>query len=146
MCVYISGEDWVWYVCDVLYTVLYGCVSCFVVHENCLHPLPISAPNSSLSKSDKDLIVTGNHDSLADIDPDIGIHLIQNNQCIYYNITEFNSAMTDKTHISILAVNIQSFYKNFKQFQHYVNSLEVKWSFIKISETWGNLILLYITQ
>ena len=29
--VHISGEDWVWYVCDVLYAVLYVRVSCFVV-------------------------------------------------------------------------------------------------------------------
>ena len=29
--VHISGEDWVWYVRDVLYAVLYVCVSCFVV-------------------------------------------------------------------------------------------------------------------
>ena len=28
---YISGEDCVWYVCDVLYTVLCVCVCCFVV-------------------------------------------------------------------------------------------------------------------
>ena len=31
MCVYISGENLVWYVCDVLYAVLYVRVSCFVV-------------------------------------------------------------------------------------------------------------------
>ena len=29
--VHISGVDWVWYVCDVLYAVLYVHVSCFVV-------------------------------------------------------------------------------------------------------------------
>ena len=31
VCVQISGEDSVWYVCDVLYAVLYVGVSCFVV-------------------------------------------------------------------------------------------------------------------
>ena len=31
VCVHISGEDGVWYVCDVLYAVLYVRVSCFVV-------------------------------------------------------------------------------------------------------------------
>ena len=31
MCVHISGEAIVWYVCDVLYAVLYVRVSCFVV-------------------------------------------------------------------------------------------------------------------
>ena len=31
MCVHISGEDSVWYVCDVLYAVVYVRVSCFVV-------------------------------------------------------------------------------------------------------------------
>ena len=31
VCVHISGEDCVWYVCDVLYAVLYVHASCFVV-------------------------------------------------------------------------------------------------------------------
>ena len=31
VCVHISDEDLVWYVCDVLYVVLYVRVSCFVV-------------------------------------------------------------------------------------------------------------------
>ena len=31
LCVHISGENGVWYVCDVLYAVLYVCVNCFVV-------------------------------------------------------------------------------------------------------------------
>ena len=31
VCVHISGEDWVWYVCDVLYAVLYVHANCFVV-------------------------------------------------------------------------------------------------------------------
>ena len=31
VCVHISSEDGVWYVCDVLYAVLYVRVSCFVV-------------------------------------------------------------------------------------------------------------------
>ena len=32
VCVHISGEELVWYVCDVLYAVLYVRVSSFVVH------------------------------------------------------------------------------------------------------------------
>ena len=31
VCVHISDEDGVWYVCDVLHAVLYVRVSCFVV-------------------------------------------------------------------------------------------------------------------
>ena len=31
MCVHISGVDWVWYACDVMYTVLYVLVNRFVV-------------------------------------------------------------------------------------------------------------------
>ena len=31
VCVHISGDDRVWYVCDVLYAVLYVRLSCFVV-------------------------------------------------------------------------------------------------------------------
>ena len=106
------------------------------INENCLPHYPYN--DQTLTRnSDEDLIVTGNYDSLADIDPDVGLRLIQNNQCTYYNITEFNSAITDKNHISILAVNIRSLNKNFKQFLQYINSLEVKWSVIKNTETWG---------
>ena len=75
------------------------------INENCLHHYPYN-DQTLMRKSDEDLIVTGNHDSLADRDPDIGLHLIQNNQCNYYNITAFNSAITDKDPISILDVNI----------------------------------------
>ena len=32
VCVHISGDNGVWYVCDILYTVLYVCINCFVVH------------------------------------------------------------------------------------------------------------------
>ena len=35
VCIYISGEDCVWYICDVLYAVLYVRLSCFVV-RGCL--------------------------------------------------------------------------------------------------------------
>ena len=31
MCVHIPGEDWVWYVCDMMHAVLYVYVNCFVV-------------------------------------------------------------------------------------------------------------------
>ena len=62
------------------------------MNENILHHYPYN-DQTLLSKSDKGLIVTGNHDSLADIDPDIGLHLIQNDQCTYFNITELNSLL-----------------------------------------------------
>ena len=46
------------------------------INENCLHHYPYN-DQTLTRKSDEDLIVTGNHDSLADIDPDLGLHLIQ---------------------------------------------------------------------
>ena len=103
------------------------------------HSLPRNPYNDQIhySESDNDLKETGNSDFLSDIDPDIGLYSIQNNQCSYYNITEFNSDITIKNHISILAVNIRSLNKNFKQFLNYINSLEMKWSFIQFTETWG---------
>ena len=96
------------------------------------HSLPHNLYNDQIhfSESDKDLKETGNNDFLSDIDSDIGLHSIQNNQCSYYNIAEFNSDNTIKNHISILAVNIRSLNKNFKQFLNYINSLEMKWLFI----------------
>ena len=103
------------------------------------HSLPHNLYNDLIhfSESDKDLKETGNNDFLSDIDPDIGLHTIQNNQCSYYNITEFKTDITIKNHISILAVNIRSLNKNFKQFINYISSLEMKWSFIQLTETWG---------
>ena len=58
---------------------------------------------------------------MSDIDPDIGIHSIQNNQCSYYNITGFNTDITIKNHISILAVNIRSLNKNFVVYLGFLN-------------------------
>ena len=76
------------------------------------HGLPHYLCNDQIhfSESDKDLKGTGNNDFLSDL----GIHSIQNNQCSYYNITEFNTDITIKNHISILAVNIRSLNKNFQ--------------------------------
>ena len=31
VCIHISGGEWVWYVCDMLYAVLFVRVNCFVV-------------------------------------------------------------------------------------------------------------------
>ena len=104
------------------------------------HSLPPNLYNDQIhfSESDKDLKETGNNDFLSDVHPDIGIHSIQNNQCSYYNIKEFNTDITITNHISILAVNIRMLNKNFKQFLNYIiNSLEMKWSFIQLTETWG---------
>ena len=58
------------------------------------HSLPHNLYNNQIhfSESDKELKETGNNDFLSDID----IHSIQNNQCSYYNITEFNTDITIK--------------------------------------------------
>ena len=47
-CVHISGEDIVWYICDVLYAVLYVRVNCFVVRGYAVSRRYIHVCNSDL--------------------------------------------------------------------------------------------------
>ena len=46
--IHISGEDRVWYVCDVLYAVLYVRVSCFVVSGCAVSRININVCNCDM--------------------------------------------------------------------------------------------------
>ena len=81
-----------------------------------------------------------NNDFLIEIDPD---HNSSPNgvekQCTYYYDTsnEFNNAMSFQDNISILHTNICSSEHKLNDFMYYVNNLNIKFSFIGISETWA---------
>ena len=83
---------------------------------------------------------SGNNDFLADIDPDIGLFTTNDilaNQTKYYNIPDFNNTKMDLNNVSILVRNIRSSYKNLDSLKNFIKNLTIKWTFIKITETWG---------
>ena len=58
-------------------------------------------------------------------------------QCKYYDTSnEFNKPMSFQDDISILHTNICSLDHKLNDFMYYVNNLNIKFSFIGISETW----------
>ena len=81
-----------------------------------------------------------NNDFLIKIDPD---HNTSPNgvekQCQNYDTSlEFNKAMHSQHNISLLHTNICSSEHKLNDFMYYVNNLNIKFSFIGISETWAN--------
>ena len=85
-------------------------------------------------------LYSGNNDFLADFDPDIGLATTNDvftNQTKYYNIPDFNNTKKYLSNVSILATNIRSLYNNLDNFKNYIKNLTVKWTFIKLTETWG---------
>ena len=85
-------------------------------------------------------LCSGNNDFLADIDPVIGLSTTNDilaNQTKYYNIPDFNNTKKDLSNVSILATNLRSLYKTLDKFKNYIKNLAVKWTFIKLTETWG---------
>ena len=79
-----------------------------------------------------------NNDFLIEIDPD---HNASPNgvekQCTYYDTSnEFNNAMSFQDNISILHTNICSSEHKLNDFMYYINNLNIKFSFLGISETW----------
>ena len=57
VCVHMSGEDRVWYVCDVLYAVVYVRVSCFVVHGCAVSRRHINVCNRDMFSVVNDLVL-----------------------------------------------------------------------------------------
>ena len=51
---------------------------------------------------------------------------------------EFNEKFTDSQHISLKHVNIRSSKKNLRDFMRSINNLNIKFSFIVLSEIWGD--------
>ena len=81
------------------------------------------------------------NDFLTDIDADLHILNQRNsNECQYYNISTFNNKINVTQNISLIHTNIRSSNKNLKDFIYYIDSLNTKFSFIALSEVWGDSI------
>ncbi len=89
----------------------------------------------------KDIVLSGgNNDYLSTVDPDVNLtkNCLARN-CKYYNILDFNSTIGPNinSQLSMIVTNIRSATKNLDKFVHYIHNLSIKWTFIKVTETWG---------
>ena len=79
---------------------------------------------------------------LFEIDPDIQYYMdmnyTENIRCNYYFEDVFNEKMkeVDKSSLSMFHLNVKSLPKHFDELELYLNSLDVKFSFLGLTETW----------
>ena len=80
-----------------------------------------------------------NNDFLIEIDPDHNSspNCVEKQYKYDDTLNEFNQAMSFHDNISILHTNICSSEHKCDDFMNYVNNLNIKFSFIGISETWA---------
>ena len=77
------------------------------------------------------------NDALATIDPDVHIRRFTN--CQYFDIAKFNSKFKNEYSLSMLHTNIRSSSRNICQLKSYLQTLNVNFSIIGISENWGTV-------
>ena len=77
------------------------------------------------------------NDALATIDPDVHIRRFTN--CQYFEIAKFNSKFKNEYSLSMLHTNIRSSSRNICHFKSYLQTLNVNFSIIDISENWGTV-------
>ena len=77
-----------------------------------------------------------------DIDPDMqyytDMNYVENMKCDYYFEDAFNKKIStiETNKLSLFHQNIKSLPKHIDDFESYINSLQIKFSFIGLSETW----------
>ena len=81
---------------------------------------------------------SNNNDILSTIDPDRCINCKIN--CHYFDSNEFNTKFNKMDRFSIFHTNIRSSKYNINQLMCYLNSINMDFSIIGLSETWGTSI------
>ena len=80
-----------------------------------------------------------NNDFFVDIDPDTNMNTTSmKKQCANYNHLKFNNSFTEQKYIYFLHTNIRCTKKNLNDFLCSINNLHIKFTFIILSEIWGN--------
>ena len=80
--------------------------------------------------------------TFGDIDPDMqyytDMNYVENMKCDYYFEDAFNKKISsiETNKLSLFHQNIKSLPKHIDDFELYINSLDIKSSFIGLSETW----------
>jgi hypothetical protein len=81
-------------------------------------------------------------DKLNDLDPDTNFYNPLNNlnpsSCKYYNSDQLNKETSSKKqkHFSNLTFNIRSLQKNFRQFNVLLDTIDIHFDTISLTETW----------
>ena len=114
------------------------------INNNMVFPfsrINVNAMNATFGQSDtitnRNANYISNNDVFKQIDPDLHMHSIRQ-QCKSYSEDEFNEKFADSQHISLIHVNIRSSKKNLRDFMCSINNLNIKFSFIVLSEIWGD--------
>ena len=114
------------------------------INNNMVFPfsrINVNAMNVTFGQSDtitnRNANYISNNDVFKQIDPDLHMHSIKQ-QCKSYSEDEFNEKFADSHHISLIHVNIRSSKKNLRDFMCSINNLNIKFSFIVLSEIWGD--------
>ena len=113
------------------------------INNNMVFPfsrINVNAMNVTFGQSDtitnRNANYISNNDVFKQIDLDLHMHSIRQ-QCKSYSEDEFNEKFADSQHISLIHVNICSSKKNLRNFMCSINNLNIKFSFIVLSEMWG---------
>ena len=114
------------------------------INSNIIFPfsrINVKAINVPFGQSDtiinRNTNYISNNDVFKQIDPDLHMHSIRQ-QCKSYSEDEFDEKFRDSQHISLIHVNIRSSKKNLRDFMCSISNLNIKFSFIVLSEIWGD--------
>ena len=79
-------------------------------------------------------------DIFENIDPDLNLlnTLVPHGSCKYFSVSDFCNLNLKNDHFSLLNYNVRSFHKNGSNFQAMMDSLNVNFKCIVLSETWNN--------
>ena len=75
-------------------------------------------------------------DMNAEVDPDSNFLAEIDKSCDYYTNAEFNTKIKCSDKFSLIHLNCRSIKANFKDMQTFIDTLQIKFDIIAVSETW----------
>ena len=124
----------------------YNCIDNFSFNDDDVPSCQKLGSMNTVQLSDHDIINmpanvhdSNNNDILSTIDPDRYINHGMTN-CHYFDSNTFNTKFNKTDRFSIFHTNIRSSKQNINQLLCYLNSIDMDFSIIGLSETWGKSI------
>ena len=124
----------------------YNCIDYFSFNDDDVPSCQKLGSMNTVQLSDHDIINmpanvhdSNNNDILSTIDPDRYINHGMTN-CHYFDSNTFNTKFNKTDRFSIFHTNIRSSKHNINQLLCYLNSIDMDFSIIGLSETWGKSI------
>ena len=130
------NANWYCYIMSTLFNDMSG-LPFNSVSESAIKKLFQTKPNDSIGSNA--INVHSNNDCLVHIDPDIQIDKAGlDKQCKYYDEKQFNTSFSGQRNISMIHLNIRSSKKNLGDFLCSIGNLNMRFSFIILTEIWCN--------